>query len=83
MDSVVAQSCAWILRTEANHNVLHAAVILAPSLAAFAIGKPCTKIDVNCFHVFIGHVNEFLITEIATGCSIDGHLAAVLWVLGG
>ena len=65
MDSLAAQSRARILREKADRNALHPTAVLAPSPAAFAVGKPSTKIDINFFHASIGHVNEFLRKETA------------------
>ena len=42
-----------------------AAAVLAPSPAAFTVGKPSRTIDINHFHASTGHVNEFLMRETA------------------
>ena len=65
MDSLVAQSRLQILREEADRNALHAAVIIAPSSAALAAGKPSAKIGISFFRASIGHVNGFFMRETA------------------
>ena len=71
MDLLVAQSRARILREEADCNTLHAAAVLATSLAAFAVGKPCTKIDINFFHACTGYENYFFMRETASNRVLD------------
>ena len=65
MDSLVAQPRLQILREEADRNAHHAAVIIAPSAAAFAAGKLSTKTDISFFRTSTGHVNEFFMRETA------------------
>ena len=65
MDLLVAQSRDQILRKESDHNDLHAAVIIAPSPAAFGVRVSSTKNNINFFHASTGHVNEFLMRETA------------------
>ena len=63
VDSLVAQTRARILREEADHNDLHAAAVLNPSLAAFGVRISSTKNDMSFFDASTGLVNRFLIRE--------------------
>ena len=76
MGLLVAQSHSRFLRDEANHDALHVAAVLAPSPAAFAVGKPSTKINISFIHASTGHVNEFLMrrTSKLQGVRLTGAL---------